>query len=456
MTTQPLDPSGAALRALQSVVADYGARALSDAQFMNNVLRDLLPDEPREASVLVAAADADVAGILQERASQHISPGAAIAQAATVLGERTALTPDACQWAASQTARAIGLLEVPGMDATASVAADRLPPPFPPPAGVPPMAPWPGGPPAGGTPAAPGPGGPPAGAPPAAPWPGGPPAGVPPTAPGPGGPPAGAPPAAPWPGGSPAGVPPMGPGPGGYSPPSPPGPPRPPISKGGKLAAAGVGGVVVLYLVIAAVAHLAPFGKSKNPEPVAAPTSSASQTTPPSPSPSSPSPTSPSPSSAQLTADQTRLFALIPSTVQSHGSCQTDKVEFGAIAQISCRNEKGIPPAGVTYYLFSTTGKVNSAYSYFRTKFADTTKQAGHCDSFTVFVSCETSYSVGSSHQTQGRVVEYQYKGNPDMSFTATKYKVLIDAVADKGAGNGNSLVKWWTKGTGHWLNGDL
>jgi hypothetical protein len=158
----------------------------------------------------------------------------------------------------------------------------------------------------------------------------------------------------------------------------------------------------------------------------------------------------------QLTADQTRLFALIPSTIQSHGSCQTDKVEFGAIAQISCRNEKGIPPAGVTYYLFSTTGKVNSAYSYFRSKFADTTKQAGHCDSFTVFVSCETSYSVGSSHLTQGRVVEYRYKGSPDMSFTATKYKVLIDAVADKGVGNGNALVKWWTKGTGHWVNGDL
>jgi hypothetical protein len=389
MTTQPLDASGAALRALQTVVADYGAAALSDAQFMNNVLRDLLPDEPREASVLVAAAEANVGGIIGDRVAQHISPGAAIAQAAAVLGERTALTQDACQWAASLTARAMGLLQAPGMDATASVAADRLPPPMPPPPGVPPTAP----------------------------------------------------------------------GPGGYSPPSPPGPPRAPISKTGKLAAAGVGAVIVLYLVIAAAAHLAPFGKAKNPDPAAAPASSAAQTTPPSPSasPSASPSSSPTPSATtQLTAEQKRLFALIPSTVQSDGTCTVDKLEFGAIAQISCRDEKGIPPAGVTYYLFSTAGKTNSAYSYFRSKFAHTTEQAGHCNSFTEFVPCETSYSVGSSNKTEGRVVEYRYKSDPDMTFTATKYKVLIDAVADKGVGHGNALVKWWTKGTGHWLNGTL
>ncbi len=323
MTTQPLDASGAALRALQSIVADYGAAALSDAQFMNNVLRDLLPDEPREASVLVAAAEADVAGIIGERAAQHISPGAAIAQAAVVLGERTALTQDACQWAASQTARAIGLLQVPGMDPTVSVSADKLPPPIPQPPGEAPTAPRQGG----------------------------------------------------------------------YSPPSPPGPPRPPISKTGKIAAAGALAVVVLYLLIAAAAHLAPFSKAKSPEPAAAPASSVAQTASPS---LSPSPTaSPTPSTAQLTAEQTRLFALIPSTVQSHGTCNVDKLEFGAIAQISCRNEKGIPPAGVTYYLFSTSSSTNSAYSYFRSKFAHTTKLAGHCLSFTEFVPCETTYSVG-------------------------------------------------------------
>ena len=150
------------------------------------------------------------------------------------------------------------------------------------------------------------------------------------------------------------------------------------------------------------------------------------------------------------------MFALIPSSVQSEGTCSVDKVEFGSIAQISCRDEKGIPPAGVTYYLFSTAGKTNSAYSYFRSKFAQTTKQAGHCNSFTEFVPCETSYAVGSSHKTQGRVVEYKYKGDPDMTFTATKYRVLIDAVADKGSWSRKALVKWWTTGTGHWLNGTL
>src|SRR5215469_10409269 len=70
MTTKPLDASGEARTALQSIAKDYGAAALSNPEFMNSLLRDMIPDSPKEASVLVAAADANVAGILQERAAQ--------------------------------------------------------------------------------------------------------------------------------------------------------------------------------------------------------------------------------------------------------------------------------------------------------------------------------------------------------------------------------------------------
>lgn len=109
MTTQPLDANGQARTALHAIARDYGEAALANPEFMNGILRDLIPDLPREASVLVAAADANVAGILRERADQHVSTAAAVAQAVATLEGRTALSPDACQWAARQMAEVLGL-----------------------------------------------------------------------------------------------------------------------------------------------------------------------------------------------------------------------------------------------------------------------------------------------------------------------------------------------------------
>jgi hypothetical protein len=109
MATQPLDASGEARPTLRTVVQDHGTAALSNPQLMNSLLQDLMPGSPRESRVLVAAADADVAGILMERAKQHVSMAAAVLQAATALEERTALAPDACRWAARQMAEALNL-----------------------------------------------------------------------------------------------------------------------------------------------------------------------------------------------------------------------------------------------------------------------------------------------------------------------------------------------------------
>ena len=60
MNTKPWDSSGQARRALQGIVADpqYGTAALSQPAVMSNLLKDFLPDEPREAGLLVAAAQA--------------------------------------------------------------------------------------------------------------------------------------------------------------------------------------------------------------------------------------------------------------------------------------------------------------------------------------------------------------------------------------------------------------
>jgi hypothetical protein len=114
MATHPLDANGQARTALRSIAQDYGPPALSNPEFLNSLLRDMIPDSPREASVLVAAAEANVAGILQERTAQRISTDAAVAQAVAALEDRTALAQDACQWAVRQLAEALGLLNQAG------------------------------------------------------------------------------------------------------------------------------------------------------------------------------------------------------------------------------------------------------------------------------------------------------------------------------------------------------
>ena len=65
VTSVPWDAQGEAHAALRAIVADprYGPPALSNAQTMTNLLKDMLPDAPRESSVLVAASEAGVAVI---------------------------------------------------------------------------------------------------------------------------------------------------------------------------------------------------------------------------------------------------------------------------------------------------------------------------------------------------------------------------------------------------------
>ena len=50
VTSMPWDAQGEAQAALRTIVADprYGPGALSNAQTMTNLLKDMLPDSPRE------------------------------------------------------------------------------------------------------------------------------------------------------------------------------------------------------------------------------------------------------------------------------------------------------------------------------------------------------------------------------------------------------------------------
>ena len=62
MASAPWDARSEALNALRAIAADpqYGTAALSSAQMMTNLLKDMLPDAPREANVLISAAGAGV------------------------------------------------------------------------------------------------------------------------------------------------------------------------------------------------------------------------------------------------------------------------------------------------------------------------------------------------------------------------------------------------------------
>jgi hypothetical protein len=101
MAGAPWDPRGEALSALRAIAADpqYGTEALSSAQMMTNLLKDMLPDAQREANVLITAAGAGVPAALQGYLAQGMDAGTATQLAAGALAERTALTAEACGWA---------------------------------------------------------------------------------------------------------------------------------------------------------------------------------------------------------------------------------------------------------------------------------------------------------------------------------------------------------------------
>jgi hypothetical protein len=97
--------------ALHTIVSDphLGVPALSSSQTMSNLLKDLLPDAPRETSVLVAAAEAGLAQVLQDHVSQGMDVATASSLTASAFAARAPYTPDACQWVVGELAVALGL-----------------------------------------------------------------------------------------------------------------------------------------------------------------------------------------------------------------------------------------------------------------------------------------------------------------------------------------------------------
>ena len=111
MASTSWDPQGEAQEALRTIVADsqFGPAALSSSQTMTNLLKDLLPDAPRESSVLIAASDAGVPGSLQGYIKQGMPVETASRLAVGSFENRTALTWDACTWAVGALVSALRL-----------------------------------------------------------------------------------------------------------------------------------------------------------------------------------------------------------------------------------------------------------------------------------------------------------------------------------------------------------
>ena len=116
--------------ALNAIVTDpeHGAAALSSPRTMSNLLKDLLPDAPREKNLLVAAAEAGLADKLRGHVAEGMDSSTAIRLTASTFSDSSPLTPDACSWVAGEIAVALGIstpaeIGVPG---TASAGADQF------------------------------------------------------------------------------------------------------------------------------------------------------------------------------------------------------------------------------------------------------------------------------------------------------------------------------------------
>lgn len=127
--SQQLDTQGEAHEALGTAVASYGQRVLSDPHTLGNLIADLLPDLPRERSLLVTGAEADIAGEMRQHVEgQRIDPDTAVQLVARALSERRAIDPAAGLWVASEYAQALGYQVRPSAAAAPAGPAPQRPP----------------------------------------------------------------------------------------------------------------------------------------------------------------------------------------------------------------------------------------------------------------------------------------------------------------------------------------
>jgi hypothetical protein len=118
LTDMSWEHAAEARAALNAIVThpEHGLPALSSPQTMSNLLKDLLPDAPREKSILVAAAEAGIASNLRQHIDQGMDPNTAIRLTASSFSSTTPFTPEACTWVTGEIATAMCISHGGGPD----------------------------------------------------------------------------------------------------------------------------------------------------------------------------------------------------------------------------------------------------------------------------------------------------------------------------------------------------
>src|SRR6185437_7770324 len=111
MTRVLWDVDGTVRRALRSIIRDpqFGAAALSQPQIMTNLLKDLLPDSPRESALLVAAAQCGLPDVLKGYLAEGMDLGTASRLSSGWFAKQMPFTRDACRWLVGELAIALGV-----------------------------------------------------------------------------------------------------------------------------------------------------------------------------------------------------------------------------------------------------------------------------------------------------------------------------------------------------------
>lgn len=115
--------------ALREVVAEHGPQALSRPAVISNLMKDVLPDDPRMARVVIAAAEEGIGDQLRDLLAQGLDAATAARLATARLTEATMFPPEACAWATGQIAVALGALTDADRTPTIVVPPDRGPAP---------------------------------------------------------------------------------------------------------------------------------------------------------------------------------------------------------------------------------------------------------------------------------------------------------------------------------------
>ncbi len=427
MSQPQLDAQGEAHQALGTAVASYGQRVLNDPQILSNLVADLLPDLPRERSLLVAGAESGIAAeITQHVQAQHIDPDTAVQLVARALAERRAIDPAASLWVATEYAQALGYqvrpfapAGPPGQAAMNPSTAPTLtampvpPSPTQPPSGAPvspqvPPMPYSVPPPQPGQPQS---------------WP---------PQQGQQGPPQSWPPQPPQQG-----------QPQSWPPAQPPGGRRgSAASRTRSLVAVGAAlAVVAAYLVVAAITNLAPFGTA---HPVASPSAPVTHITTHPPSTRPPT----------LAAGVTPLLQLMPGDISDPATqCQPVKKPYnwqmpGLVKALSC-GDQGLPNGGyVQGYQMDTRANYETAWRNFNTWWGfDASSAKQSCPPPGNSGQGETTWynDKGGFPTRQGQVLECQVvTGNaPVYVWTMPTQNAWLIAVGADGS-SFSALNTWW------------